>query len=73
MSALTEAQATLDKYETARDAILDGRVSQLSYKSNAATLLPLSEVERQIGIYRRRVATLSGRTGFQRITPRGAT
>lgn len=62
-------QTTLTMYEAARDAIVTGRVAQIGYKSNDAELLSITDLEKLITSYRRRIARLSGGTGFQRMTP----
>jgi hypothetical protein len=59
MATLASLQATLTKYETARDAIIGGAVTSVQVEGQSYTFLSLPEIEKQITAYSNRVAVAS--------------
>ena len=56
MATLASLQATLTKYETARDAIIGGAVTSVQVEGQSYTFLSLPELEKQITTYENRIA-----------------
>ena len=56
MPTAAELQATLTKYQTARDAILDGSVTSVQVEGQSYTFHSLDQLEKQIARYENRLA-----------------
>ena len=56
MATLTQLQATLAAYESARDEILAGRTTSVQIEGQSYSFLSLPEIEKQIQRYENRVA-----------------